>query len=62
MQEKVHTTLNLSGRLIGEAKRLFQDMTKTEIIHEALRRMIQTERLQQHVKKWKKKGSFESYE
>lgn len=59
--EKIHTTLNLSRTLIREAGRLFRDKSKTEIIHEALRRMIRMEKLDRHLKQWKGKGAFRSY-
>lgn len=59
--ERVHTTLNLSVRLVKEASRLFKDKSKTEIIHEALARLIQMEQFRQHVMKWSGKGHFKSY-
>ena len=59
---RIHTTLNLSRDLITQAQRLFKDKTKTEIIHEALRRLIQVEKLEGHVKKWRGKGRIRSYE
>ena len=59
-EAKTHTTINLSSHLIEEAQQIFKEMSKTEIIHEALRRMLQAEKMEQHVKKWKKKGSFRS--
>ncbi len=61
-QETVHTTLNLSTPLIREAKKLFADRTKTEIIHEALERLITTEKLLRHLQKWAGKGHFKDYE
>lgn len=61
MSEKVHTTLNLSKQLMKEAMRLFKDKTKTEIIHEALTRMIQSTKLQEHLRNWAGKGNFKSY-
>lgn len=60
--QKVHTTLNLSKKLINEALKLFAGKNKTEIIHEALDKMVQTEKLGRHFKKWKGKGDFKSYE
>lgn len=60
-QSKVHTTLNLSRPLMKEAKLLFKDKTKTQIIHEALDRLIKAEKLSQHFKKWQGKGSFKSH-
>lgn len=60
--ERQHTTFNLSKGLITEASRLFKEKTKTEIIHEALERMIRAEKLARHFKEWKGKGSFKSYE
>lgn len=59
--ERVHTTLNLSRELIGEAQRLFEGKTKTEIIHEALERIIRVEKLERHMKEWKGKGRIRSY-
>ena len=52
---RIHTTLNLSKHLISEAQKLFRDKTKTEIIHEALARMIRVEKMEKHLKKWKGK-------
>lgn len=60
-EEKVHTTLNLSLRLIHQADQLFKDKTRTQIIHEALERMIRMERLERHVLKWKGKGRFKTH-
>lgn len=60
-EERVHTTFNLSTRLIKEARRLFKDKSKTEIIHEALSRLIQMERFRHHVTKWSGKGHFKSH-
>lgn len=60
--KKIHTTLNLSASLINEATKLFEDKTKTEIIHEALRRMIAAEKLKNHALKWAGKGQIETYE
>ena len=59
--QKVHTTLNLSKRLIKEAKKLFGDKTNTEIIHEALEEMIRRKSLIYTVKKWAGKGKIHSY-
>jgi hypothetical protein len=61
-EKRTHTTLNLSSRLIKEASKLFREKSKTEIIHEALERMIQAEKLERHLKQWKGKGAFHSYE
>ena len=61
-REHTHTTLNLSAPLIKEAKRLFADRTKTEIIHDALERLIVTEKLIRHLKKWSGRGRFKDYE
>jgi len=55
-EETVHTTLNLSSRLIREAQTLFKDKTKTEIIHEALEEAVRRKKLEGHVKKWAGKG------
>ena len=57
-----HTTMNLSTRLIREAQRIFRDRTKTEIIREALERLIAQEKAVRHFKKWAGKGRFRSYE
>ena len=57
----VHTTLNLSKSLMEEAREIFGDKTKTEIIHDALKRMIQSEKLKKHFKKWVGKGAFRSH-
>lgn len=62
MSEKIHTTLNLSKQLMKDAMKLFKNKTKTEIIHEALARMIQSTKLQQHFKNWMGKGNFKYYD
>lgn len=61
-QRVTHTTLNLSDRLIREAQKIFRDRSKTEIIHEALERLITQEKAVRHFKKWAGKGRFRSYE
>lgn len=61
-QEKIHTTFNLSKRLIREAEQLFKGKTRTEIIHEALEEKIYRKRLEAHLKKWAGKGRFRSYD
>lgn len=58
----IHTTINLSKDLIEEALKLFRNKTKTELIHEALSKMIESKKLEKHFKKWKGKGHFKSYE
>ncbi|MBI4411293.1 MAG: type II toxin-antitoxin system VapB family antitoxin [Deltaproteobacteria bacterium] len=60
-QQTVHTTINLSRRMMKEAGRLFKNRTKTEIIHEALGRMIQMEKFKQHLKKWGGKGHIKDH-
>lgn len=50
--KRIHTTLNLSATLINEAVKIFHDMTKTEVIHEALRRMVRAEKLKNHAMQW----------
>lgn len=59
--QTVHTTLNLSRDLIREAKKIFKNKTKTQIIHEALQLMIQMEKTHKHFQRYKGKGSFKSY-
>lgn len=61
-QETVHTTLNLSKSLIREAQRLFKQKSKTQIIHEALRYLVMTKKMENHLIKWQGKGSFKNYE
>ncbi|MBI2982157.1 MAG: hypothetical protein HYY44_07700 [Deltaproteobacteria bacterium] len=60
-EERVHTTFNLSRRLIREARSFLKDRTITEVIHEALERLIRMEKRAQHIKKWAGKGHFRSY-
>ncbi len=57
-----HTTINLSSPLINEAQRLFKGKTKTEIIHEALQRMVRAAKMQNHIKKYAGKGKFVNYD
>ncbi len=57
-EERVHTTLNLSKRLIREAESLFKDKTKTEIIHEALGEAIRKEKFARHIHQWAGKGKI----
>lgn len=47
--------------MMKEAGRLFKNRTKTEIIHEALGRMIQMEKFKQHLKKWGGKGHIKDH-
>lgn len=47
-----HTTLNLSQTLITQAMKLLGDSNKTQVIHEALRRLVYAERLKNHAEKW----------
>ncbi len=59
--ERIHTTLNLSRRLIKEAQRLFGNKSRTELIHEALEEMIRRKNLIHHIKKWAGRGKIHSY-
>ncbi len=61
-QETIHTTINISLPLMKKAMKLFKGKTKTQIIHESLERMIQSESLEKHFRTWKGKGKFKSYE
>lgn len=60
--KKIHTTLNLSEPLIKEASRLLKMKNKTDVIHEALRRSIDAEKLLRHALRWVGKGRIRSYE
>ncbi|HBF13697.1 MAG TPA: hypothetical protein DDW49_10005 [Deltaproteobacteria bacterium] len=59
--KRTHTTLNLSDHLINEALKVFKGLTKTEVIHEALKRVVQMEKMDRHLKHWKGKGRFKSH-
>jgi len=60
--QRVHTTLNLSKPLMSKARKLFKDKTQTDIIHEAVERLVQAEMLARHVKKWSGKVKVHDYE